>query len=247
LQGRSTQIKFNGTQSAAFPTPAGVPQGSPLSPILCIYYNGGELLDCPHPNSLALGFIDDIGYGVKGRTALENVTNLRYLLSKAEGWRKKHGAQFEKSKYILIHFTRDKTINTEASLTVDGTTITPAVEARYLGVTFDQSLKYRTHTNQAVKKGTQFGLAIGGIARATWGTEFKYLRRLFTAVTAPQMDYAAVIWHRPEDRRAPTVQQLNKLSTVQRHIMKAITGCFRTTPMAALENETSLPPPGLRL
>jgi hypothetical protein len=25
------------------------------------------------------------------------------------------------------------------------------------------------------------------------------------------MDYAAVIWHRPEDKTAPTTQQLNKI------------------------------------
>ena len=61
------------------------------------------------------------------------------------------------------------------------------------------------------------------------------------------MDYAAVIWHRPEDKTAPTTQQLSKFSTVQRQAMKAITGCFRTTPTAALENETNLLPPTLRL
>jgi hypothetical protein len=49
----------------------------------------------------------------------------------------------------------------------------------------DQELKFRSHTDQAVKKGTQFGLAIGNIARATWGAPFQYLRRLFTAITAP--------------------------------------------------------------
>ena len=142
LQDRSTRIKFNGTQSTTFPTPAGVPQGSPLSPILFIYYNA-DLLDIPHSDELALGFIDDIGYGVKGRTALESTTNLKHMLVKAEDWRKKHSAQFEKSKYILIHFTRSKSINTEATLTIDGITIAPAAEARYLGVTFDQTLKYR--------------------------------------------------------------------------------------------------------
>jgi hypothetical protein len=169
------------------------------------------------------------------------------MLAKVEQWRKRHGAQFEKSKYVLIHFTRSKTINTEATITIDGTAITPATEARYLRVTFDQGLKYRTHTNQAVKKGTQFGLAIGRIARATWGSEFKYLRRLFTAVAAPRMDYAAIIWHRHGDKTAPTTQQLSKFSTVQRQAMNAITRCFRTTPTAALKNETNLPPPTLKL
>jgi hypothetical protein len=61
------------------------------------------------------------------------------------------------------------------------------------------------------------------------------------------MDYAAIIWHRPNDKTAPSIQQLKKLSSVQRHIMRAITGCFRTTSTAALENETSLQPPKLRL
>ena len=106
LQGRSTRISFNGIQSTSFPTPAGVPQGSPLSPILYIYYNS-DLLDIPRSNNhLALGFIDDIGYGVRGLTPEGNTARLEEMLAKAEEWRRKHGAQFEKSKYVLIHFTR---------------------------------------------------------------------------------------------------------------------------------------------
>jgi len=112
---------------------------------------------------------------------------------------------------------------------IEGTPIPPSKEVKYLGVIFDQDLKFRAHTNQAVKKGTQFGLAIGSIARAKWGAPLQYLRRLFTSVTAPRMDYAAAIWHRPEDMRSPTIQQQAKLSTVQRQIMKTMLGCFRTT------------------
>lgn len=243
LTGRSTQLKFNGTTSESFVTLAGVPQGSPLSPILYIFYNA-DLLDIPHHEELGLGFIDDIGYGVKGATAAGNIGKLANMLEKAETWRQKHGAQFEKSKYVLIHFTRNKATNTDASITVDGITIHPADEAKYLGVIFDNDLKYRAHVDQIVKKGTKFALAIAGIAKSTWGAKFKHLRRLFTAVAAPRMDYAAIIWHRPGDNRtAPTQTQVRKLSTVQRQIMRAITGCFHTTPTSALEAETGLPPP----
>ena len=47
LQGRTTRLRFNGTLSdISIPTPAGTPQGSPLSPTLYMYYNG-DLLDIP--------------------------------------------------------------------------------------------------------------------------------------------------------------------------------------------------------
>ena len=36
----------------------------------------------------------------------ENVRKLKLILKEAEKWRKKHGTQFEPSKYVLTHFTR---------------------------------------------------------------------------------------------------------------------------------------------
>src|SRR5436190_5432194 len=82
---------------------------------------------------------------------------------------------------------------------------------------------------------------MAGIAKSRWGPEFKCLRRLFTAVAAPRMDYAAIIWHRPKDTHtAPTTSQLRALSSLQGRIMRAITGCFRTTAITAMEHETGL-------
>ena len=91
FQDRSTRITFNGTQSKSFSTPAGVPQGSPLSPILYIFYNA-DLLEISPTKHIALGFIDDIGYGVEGLTAKGNAERLEELLIKTEDWKKKHDA-----------------------------------------------------------------------------------------------------------------------------------------------------------
>jgi hypothetical protein len=142
------------------------------------------------------------------------------MLAKAEERRRKNGAQFEKTKYILIHLTRNRNIRTDAVICIEGTSILPSKEAKYLGVIFDEDLKFCAHTNQAVKKGAQFGLVIGSIARAKWGAPFHYLLRLFTSIITPRMDYAVAIWHRLEDMRSPTIQQQTKFSTVQRQIMK---------------------------
>ena len=151
---------------------------------------------------------------------MENAIELERLLTRSEQWRQRHGAQFEKSKYVLIHFTRNTSIRVEATITIDRTTIHPSREAKYLGVTFDQKLKFRSHVEQVVAKGTKYALAIAGIAKSEWGPEFKHLRRLFTAVAAPRIDYGAIIWHRPRDTRtAPTTSQLNALSLLQGKIM----------------------------
>jgi ribonuclease HI len=247
LTERTTQLRFNGVTSAKINIEAGIPQGSPLSPILFMIYNA-ELLEIPRATELALGYIDDIAYGISGLSAQGNVERLQEILAKSEEWKEKHGAQFEPSKYMLIHFTRNSRLDVTAEIRLNNTTITPVKEARYLGVIFDQKLKFRSHLDHATKKGTKFALALSSIARITWGTSFKYARRLYTAVIRPRIQYGAAIWHRPGDtRNSPATSQVKSLTTVQRLAMKTITGCFRTTSTAALQHETDLLPIELEL
>jgi hypothetical protein len=41
-------------------------------------------------------------YGVKGMSDTWNVRKLKQILKEAEVWRKKHGAHFEPSKYVMV-------------------------------------------------------------------------------------------------------------------------------------------------
>ena len=82
---------------------------------------------------------------------------IEQLLARSERWRQQHGAQFEQSKYVLIHFTRRASSQVDAEVKINGTTIQPSKEAKYLGVTFDQKLKFHV-----VAKGTKYALAIVG-------------------------------------------------------------------------------------
>ena len=118
----------------------------------------------------------------------------------------------------------------------------------YLGIIFDHKLRFHAHLDYAIKKGTKFALTLSSITRIIWGAFFKYMKRLYTAVIRPRIQYGAAVWHRPEDtRNSPATAQISSLTTVQRLAMIACTGCFRTTSTAALQHETELLPIELEL
>jgi ribonuclease HI len=250
LMKRETRLRFNGVESDRITVEAGVPQGSPLSPILYLLYNS-ELLSVLPPEIgglLCLGFIDNIAYGVQGRNDVENARILERLLRKAEDWRQRHGARFETTKYVLIHFTKNRNQSTTAHIEIDGTIIEPSDEAKYLGVIFDRKLSFKSHVQYASRKGMAFALAISRVANCTCGPTYQQTRNLFTSVVAPRMDHAAIIWHKPTKQgQIIPPSSTTKLDSAQRTAIKAILGTFRTTPSTALQIETSLPPTHLRL
>ena len=92
-----------------------------------------DLLDiAPQHQATGLGFIDDIVYGIQGNTDKENMRKLKCILHEADAWRKKHGAQFETFKYILVDYTHNKRIEIKVSVTTSRVTIKPSSEAKYL-------------------------------------------------------------------------------------------------------------------
>jgi ribonuclease HI len=213
-----------------------------------MYYNADLLEIAPELQYTRLGFIDDIAFGVQGKSGRSNIRTLQKIMKETENWRRKHGAQFERSKYILVHFTRNRNTESNTPLPINGFTIEPSEEAKYLGVIFDKELRFHTHLQYVAKKGTTAAMALSRIAKCNWGAPFKHIRQLFLSVIAPRMDYAAVIWHRPtHDGRADASTQIRKMSTIQRLAMKAMLGCFKTTPTAAMEIESGIQPSWLRL
>ena len=67
LKNRSTKLQFKGATSGILSTPVGIPQRSPPSPVLYIYYNA-DLLEITEERDRTIGleFIDDIVYRVNG-------------------------------------------------------------------------------------------------------------------------------------------------------------------------------------
>ena len=72
-------------------TPTGIPQGSPLSPILYLFYNA-DLIEELSNGGQTMGWIDDVGLLVEGDSAETNCQRIESMLETAYQWADQHAS-----------------------------------------------------------------------------------------------------------------------------------------------------------
>lgn len=192
---RKTTLVIQGTETDVFPVPAGVLQGSPLSPVLFLFYNS-ELLDlCNRPKEglSAIGFADDVNMLAYGRSTEGNCRILETGHARCLDWAKRHGMKFAPSKYELIHFTRSRQFNLQASVYLGDTEKIPSPDVRVLSVWLDTKLRWTAYYREVQKKAkTQVG-ALTRLTTSTWGASFTRARQVYSVVVRPALAYGAGI------------------------------------------------------
>lgn len=157
LAQRSTTISFGDYESSSKPLTIGLPQGSPLSVILHIIYNSSLLeqsLDIP--DTISLGFINDLAFVTAANTAEEVTDKLQVLASRELRWGKRHGAAFDKKKsqWVLFTHRQPNAYPPNLRLQLGSEMLSPQASIKWLGVTLDPKLSFKLHGQLAVKKGT---------------------------------------------------------------------------------------------
>jgi hypothetical protein len=245
MQDRSTSLIIPGHESSIFTISTGIPQGSPASPILFLFYNS-ELFDiCTQPGRAlsACGFVDDANILTYGDSTERNCERLAQIHDKCLHWARRHGASFAPAKYELIHLTRaTKKFNLEASLKIGNQVIKPKSHIRILGVQLDTKLQWGPHLEKLEANMTRRIMALTKLTASTWGARVSRAKRIYNAVVRPAWMYGAKVWCHPAALHHGRKGTIKKLQTIQNNCLRRISGAYRATPQDILELETGIPP-----
>ncbi|RMZ89042.1 hypothetical protein DV736_g3718, partial [Chaetothyriales sp. CBS 134916] len=156
MKARGMPEKVNGQSSEARSLPqAGLPQGSPLSPILFLFFNADLVQQHIDSNGGAIAFMDDFTAWVTGPTARSNRQGIEAIINDALDWERRSGATFEAEKTAIIHFTRKSYKSESEAFCIKGLEVEPKNHVKILGVIMDTKIKYKEHVARASSKGLE--------------------------------------------------------------------------------------------
>ncbi|QRV93494.1 Reverse transcriptase from mobile element jockey protein [Ceratobasidium sp. AG-Ba] len=200
---RTVQIRIDSFLSDPSPiTSVGVPQGSPLSPILSALYSLPLLLHMEQARNIEIkGYVDDFTILAHSNSFTNNQDIIQASVQTASTILHRLGLSFEIEKCDLIHFA-SRASDMNVSLRVDlsppgcyGKWISPQPCIRWLGYYLDRRLTWKPHIKKKCSQALAVVGSLGILANSTRGISVKHARLLFKTCVFPVLTYGSVIWY----------------------------------------------------
>ena len=236
LEKRILTADFKGIKVKRQPV-MGCPQGGVLSPLIWLLISDALLGQLETANVHSLGFADDFVLLIRGHFPDVIFDRMQQALKIVEKFTNSVSLSVNPSKVGAMLFTKRRNLRTKPLL-LFGKEISLVSEFKYLGLTLDCKLNWRSHLDNRIQKACR---TLGQCRRAlgrVWGLTPKVVHWLYTSVVRPVFSYGAVAWW----VKAQDSTSASKLNHLQRLGLLAMTGAMSTTPTAALECLCGLQP-----
>jgi hypothetical protein len=239
LEERSIRLAFDGQIEDFSEVETGVPQGSPISPILFLIYIRDlfQNLKDVYP----LSYIDDIALATSSTSWNKNAKVLQREVKKLTQTGQSQAIQFDLAKTELLHFAKSERARATTITLPTGERIRPAQNAvRWLGIWFDPFLNFKEHIKiRAIKALATFN-RMDRLANLENGLTANSLRQIYQACVNSSLDYGSPVWWKPG-------RSITALDAIQGKAARRILGVFRTAPALPVALEAGLLPPTVRL
>ncbi|CAD6982953.1 unnamed protein product, partial [Tilletia controversa] len=207
-------MRLDGEEGEMQAVNVGIPQGSPVSPILYILFAaplhrlfGPAARDRDLRRVRLISYVDDNLLYVASNSAEENVRILQKAYDEAHKWAVENGLRYDAEKKDFIEFVAPRTSSDATGEIVlrDGTV--EAVEKlssfRWLGVHFDSQLRFKQHVDKISASAKQAAGGMVMLMNTQKGMRVSDSRRLYIACIRSRLTYAAAVWWRGLERVEP--------------------------------------------
>jgi len=197
------KLAFGFDQQSEEPQPykCGLPQGSPVSPILFLIFSNAMLEKQHYPtDAIDTSYVDDVCM-VQMSPSVAQANTLLQDRTEEHLWRGQLlGLTFSPNKaellYCLPLTSKNKNISLSSHppLRVMNTTITPMRQIKYLGIHIDESLSFLHHASMAASQGKRILGSLNFLRHRSRGIPAHIAHHLALTMILPAMFWASPAW-----------------------------------------------------
>ena len=225
----------NTRQSAEY----GLPQGSVLSPILFKIFLSDFLAEFKQrPDIAVFKFADDGTVKVASDNSQTCIETLNYVLEKlhiwTQKWRMKVNCNKNKTEIICFNVAENDRTLIPGNFKLGDNTIERVAETTVLGLTIDEHLSYKTHSQAILKSLHNRWSTICKYSNRHWGFSQNVMLYLVKALFLSKLSYGSHIWM--------TVDNMKDINKLWYHILKSTTGAVLNVNQSILEIILGIPP-----
>ncbi|GAA5990750.1 hypothetical protein JCM10908_003217, partial [Rhodotorula pacifica] len=247
---RTCDLRLEGVSSGPLEWRSGLPQGSPLSPILYLYYNAPALAALQSSSSMALGWVDDINLLVWGKSAEAAVARANELMPALEEWSTTHLSAFEPSKSdAVLYAPHNKKVSANLpDVVLAGSLIPWSPSLTMLGTIIDEKLTFDAHVAACASKAATALMGVRLLSDARGFLHRRHTTQLIRSIVFPRLDWTSSVWFSPsKGKEVESSPKLSMMEKIHRSALVAITGAYKSAAISALEVEANVLPLRLRL
>ncbi|MBD0342806.1 MAG: reverse transcriptase family protein, partial [Microcoleus sp. Co-bin12] len=180
MTNRSIELKFDGKKSSNRQIRTGIPQGSPISPILFLIYIRFLFPKLRIDGLInSSSFCDDIQISTSSKSIATNCRILTNAAQVAFQWAGENTVKFDDDKSELIHFESKRSKSTHTITLPNGTILKPQKMIKWLGIWIDRKLTFKPHVEKRIASATRIIHSIHRLQNSEWGLSSMAGRQLY--------------------------------------------------------------------